>query len=423
MIGGLDLQYLPVHPSGRPKGMTMTEILLQDMNSPLIHEVEGLESVGLEPPTDRHGQSVRAWIRSLNGIQKEGVTLSGVTGRAWRFASDEGAHLGGHDFAPNPLGYVSVGMAGSFMTELRALAQARGIKLENPVLVLENFYFRDGSFPRGTMVSGALPPEVSLECSSTASADEIHRLLMDAVTASPVNGLARDEKISLFSLTHNGTQIDPVTVAALPGEALPDPGDPIAALRRSTGDEGNQPLAEKTVSEEAMSARIAADPPAAPVLEGSRKLLHLRTTCTVRPDGTYDCLREQFATSASTWSFVVDDRPEHGAVIAPDSMSYFSVGVAFCFMTQIGRYSHMAKLPLNAYGVVQDMHFTLGGASAGTGRGGTGDPAETHVFMQTGTDDDTAREIIRVAEQTCFLHALCRDPAKIKVRRDPIPAG
>lgn len=395
---------------------------LEDLGRPLIHAVTGLDAAGLSAPDDRHGQSIRAWIRSLDGIQKEGVTLSGLTGRAWRFASDEGEHLGGRDFAPNPLSYVSVGMAASFMTELRALASVRGITLRNPVLVVENFYYRDGSFPRGTMVSGALPPEVALDCDTSASPEEMQRLLFDAIAAAPVNGLVRDEKISLFTLTCNGEQFDPVEVTALAGDALPDPGDPIASLEPSAGAEEHQPLARKTMSEEEMMARVKANPPPAPVLDGTKKLLHLRTTCTVRPDGTYECLREQYAQSSSSWTFIVDDNPDPAQQIAPDAGSYFAIGLAFCFMTQIGRFAHMAKYDLDGYRVVQDLHFTLGGASGGRGVGGTGDPVETHIFIDTDIGVDAVREVVRVAEKTCFLHALCRDRAKVKIKRDPIPA-
>jgi uncharacterized OsmC-like protein len=270
------------------------------------------------------------------------------------------------------------------------------------------------------MVSGALPPEVALTCEGDADPEDLHRLLMDAVAAAPVNGLVRDEKISLFTLTHNGVQIDPVEVAALTVPVLADPGDPIASLRPAPEAADAAPLAERTLSEEDMVRRITANPPIAPVLDGTKKLLHLRTTCRVRPDGTYECLREQFAQSSSSWTFVVDDRPDPARAIAPDAASYFAIGVAFCFMTQIGRYSHMAKFPVAGYRVVQDLHFTLGGASSGTGKGGSGDPAETHVFMDTEVDDDTARRIVGVAERTCFLHALCRDRAKVKIRREAV---
>ena len=105
---------------------------------------------------------------------------------------------------------------------------------------------------------------------------------------------------------------------------------------------------------------------------------------------------------------------------APSGLGHLAAGIAFCYMTQIGRYSHMAKLPLEAYRVVQDLHFTLGGASGGSGEGGTADPVETHVFVDADISTDAIRDVVRVAEKTCFLHALCRDRAKVKIRRDPI---
>jgi len=391
---------------------------LESLGRPLVHEVSGLETVGLEPPADRYGQSIRAWVRSLDGVQKEGITLSGRTGRAWRFASDEGAHLGGRDQAPNPLGYVGVGMSASIMTEVLALAKIRRIALDDPVICVENFYFRDGSFPKGTMISGALSPEVSMQCQSDASAEDLKMLLIDAVAASPINGLVRDEKISVFTLTHNGAEIGLNALERLDGPPLDDPGDPIASLSPAANAEMHQPLAEMSGTEEEMAARVKAHAPSAPVLSGSKKLLHLRTTCKLRPDGTYDCLREQFAQVASSWTFVVDDRPDVDNAIAPDSASVFAIGLVFCFMTQIGRYSHMAKLALDGYRVVQDLHMTLGGASGGTGKGGTCDPVETHVFVDSALSDGSVADIMRVAEQTCFLHALCRDQAKVKVRAD-----
>lgn len=392
-----------------------TPLTLEAIGGHQIHKFQDVTAVGLAPPENRHGQSVRSWVRSLDGIQKEAVTLSPATGLAWRFGSDEGAHLNGRDYAPNPLSFVAVGMAGSIMTELLALAARRGVALHDPVLTLENFYYRDGSFPRGTMISGALPPVVSLACDSDAGAEEIRRLTVDAATASPINGLVKDAKPSLFRILHNGREITG-GLPRLDGPALGDPGDPIQALKPADDADRAQPLSEKSGSEEEMRARIAEDPPAAPVLDGSKKLLHLRTTCRLRADGTYDCVREQYAQASSTWRFAVDDSAGGADPVAPDSLSYFATGVAFCFMTQIGRYAHMAKLPLTGYRVIQDMHFSAGGGSGGTGEAGFADPVETHVFMETEADDATAAKIVEVAERTCFLHALCRDRAKIRVR-------
>jgi len=84
-------------------------------------------------------------------------------------------------------------------------------------------------------------------------------------------------------------------------------------------------------------------------------------------------------------------------------------------MTQFGRYAQIAKKDLRKYRIVQDTHFSLGGASAGTGKAGRADPVETHVYLETGESDDFARTALDMAEQTCFLHAFCRTDLKVRV--------
>jgi hypothetical protein len=39
---------------------------------------------------------------------------------------------------------------------------------------------------------------------------------------------------------------------------------------------------------------------------------------------------------------------------------------------------------------------------------------ETHVHLVTGEDDDFAKTALRMSEQTCFLHALCRSLVAIE---------
>ncbi|MGR3291065.1 MAG: OsmC family protein, partial [Paracoccaceae bacterium] len=80
-----------------------------------------------------------------------------------------------------------------------------------------------------------------------------------------------------------------------------------------------------------------------------------------------------------------------------------------------GRFASMLKLDLPAYRIVQDTHFSLGGASGGTGMAGEADPVETHVFLDSGESDDVAREMLDISEITCFLHAFCRTDLKVKL--------
>ena len=85
-------------------------------------------------------------------------------------------------------------------------------------------------------------------------------------------------------------------------------------------------------------------------------------------------------------------------------------------MTQMGRYSGMTKKTMKNYAIIQDTHFSLGGASHGTGQAGTAEPVETHVYIESDLEDRVAQDILGIGERTCFLHAFCRDDLKPKVR-------
>ena len=47
----------------------------------------------------------------------------------------------------------------AYMNEITALAEQRQIELGDLELILDNFYYREGDFRKGTMTSGALPPD------------------------------------------------------------------------------------------------------------------------------------------------------------------------------------------------------------------------------------------------------------------------
>jgi hypothetical protein len=88
-------------------------------------------------------------------------------------------------------------------------------------------------------------------------------------------------------------------------------------------------------------------------------------------------------------------------------------------MTQAGRYAKVLKKDLREYRVAQDTHFSLGGASGGTGKPGAADPVETHLYVDSSEDESFARGLLDMSEQTCFLHAFCRTELKTKIRVKP----
>lgn len=389
---------------------------LVDSGKPLFFTVDNAEDIGFSPPPIRLGEAVRLCVRSLSGMQKEALVASARTGALWRLASDEGAYLAGNDAAPCPLSFLTTGMVSSYMNEILALARQRSVAIERIRLVLDNYYTMVGSALRGTMTGGAKDVDLTAQIESDADRDTLTRLVLDATAASPLNGLMRGSKESLFTLTHNGREIEPARARFLGRAAESDPADRFERVRPAFGDwsdlirrGGLTPKAGHTVT-------MAGDSLSA---EQSR-LLHVRGICTLRDDGVKHIEQRLYNPHGSVFYFLSDEAPGHGGQgRAPDALSYISAGIGFCFMTQFGRYASIVRKPLRGYRIVQDTHFSPGGASGGTAEAGTADPVETHVYLETSESDEFARLILDMSEQTCFLHAFCKASLKANVSVEP----
>jgi len=298
------------------------------------------------------------------------------------------------------------------MNEILALASQRDITINNIRLVQDNYYTMKGSALKGTMTGGAKDVKLAVQIDSEADRETLNKLVLDAVAASPLNGLMRGALESLFTLSHNGSEIDtdralPVgkPAEADPGDhfdkALPTEDDWSGLLRKG----GLTPKSEETVT-------LAGDS----LKEEQDRILHVRGICTLREDGVKQVEQQLFNPHGSIFYFLCDEAPENGGKgLAPDAASYISAGIGFCFMTQFGRYAKIVKKDLEEYRILQDAHFSKGGASGGTGKAGTADPIETHVYLVTGEDDDFARRALDMSEQTCFLHAFCKTDLKTRV--------
>ena len=366
----------------------------------------------LAPPEDRLGQSVRFAARSLSVMQKEGLAASTANGQVWRLVSDEGAYLDGHDEAPCPLSFLTVGMVSSFMTEILALAAMRQVDLGSVELVQDNFYTMQGSALKGTMTGGARDVQLVARIGGAVDAGVAQALVLDAVAASPLNGLLRGELASLFSLSLNGEAIRPDRARAVERARLGNPTDVIARAVPASeaallARAGPSPLTDEATSHQGSSLAELQD-----------RVLHIRGICRVRPDGVKEIEQQLFNPHGSIFHFKCDEQGR-----APDAASYVAAGIGFCFMTQLGRYARIAGKQLAAYDIVQDLHFSRGGASGGTGQAGTALPVETHVFLTTEEDANFARSALDMGEQTCFLHALCRTDLRVRVRVELVPGA
>lgn len=374
-------------------------------NAPFFR-VANADELGLTAPDNRKGDAVRTIVRSLSGFQKEALVTSARSGQTWRLVSDEGAYLSGHDAAPCPLAFLTTGMVSAYMNEITALAAEQGVELRKLRLIQNNYYTMQGSMRQRTMVGGALPVELEVEVECDLDDAALQELLMNAVHASPLNGLMRGQLPSLFTLTKNGAQIETGQARALAADVTPVPAP--GAIEMTQGDLklierfGMSP--EKAVAKGTKAA-------ASSLSDHQDRTLNPAGICILREDGVKEIEQHLYSPHGSIFRFLSDEEGR-----APDAVSYISAGIAFCFMTQFGRMASMEKLDLPEYAIVQDTHFSLGGASGGTGKAGEADPVETHVHLTTTEDDDVARDMLDVSEQTCFLHAFCRTDLKTKLK-------
>ena len=375
--------------------------LLGQGGCPIFFPLEPVQSLGLTLPANRHGQSVRVWARSLAGMQKEAVVASARTGAVWRLASDEGPYLDGYDAAPCPLAFMTVGMVSCYMDELLAVAARRGIDIGDLTLVQDNRYTMEGSALQGTMMGGALPVELEVCIESRADGAAVRDLVATAVSSAPVAGLLRAAHTSLFTLTVDGAAVEVDRVGGLRRAAEPDPDFVFQCLRPASGD--GDGLVTRLEAVESIAGVVGG---AGTSLQAEqRRQLHVRAHCRRRPDGVKEIEQYLYRPLGSTFRFLSDEATElGGAGTAPDAASYMAAGLAFCFMTQQGRYATIMKKDLSAYRVVQDLHLSPGLS------GGDADAVETDVYLQTVAGAAFARQSLDMAEQTCFLHALCRTP-------------
>ena len=396
--------------------------ILKESGKPLFFKVSNPEAIGFAPPAIRpdRGEAVRLCVRSLTVMQKEALVATAGTGAVWRLASDEGSYLAGHDEGPCPLSFLSTGMVSSYMNEILALAKARGITIRDIRLIQDNIYTMKGSASQGTMTGGAKDIELEAQIDADADRETLRALLYDAVAASPLNSLMRGARESLFTLSHNGAEIEPGAAKSIGGAAEPDPGDHFDKAVPAAGDwsglivrNGMTPVTEETTTRAGGSLQDQQD-----------RTLHVRVICTLRADGAKQVEQQLFNPHGSIFHYLCDEAPENGGKgLAPDAASYISAGIGFCFMTQFGRYAKIAKKDLKSYRIIQDTHFSLGGASGGTGKPGDADSVETHVYLDTGEDDDFARKVLDMGEQTCFLHAFCRTDLKARIKITELAAA
>ena len=384
------------------------ENLIGTSNVAPFFKVTNADDVSIDAPENRKGDALRTWVRSLSGFQKEALVRSAKTGETWRLVSDEGPYLNGHDAAPCPLAFLSSGMAASFMNEIIALAKIQNVEIRKLQLIQDNYYTMKGSMPKRTLVGGAENIDLQVEIDCDLDDAALNEFLINATYASPLNGLMRGQLESLFKLGKNNVELPTAKVAELDGALFPDPGNHFAKSKANSSDLALMKPVGPTPKKDVVMGTSSAG---GSMAEEQDRRLNIGAVAIMREDGIKEIQQMQYSPYGTSFRFLSS---EDGR--APDANSLISAGIGFCFMTQFGRFVSMLKLDLPDYRIVQDTHFSLGGASGDTGKAGEADSIETHVYLETSESDATAQEMLDMSEQTCFLHAFCRTDLKTKLK-------
>jgi uncharacterized OsmC-like protein len=155
-----------------------------------------------------------------------------------------------------------------------------------------------------------------------------------------------------------------------------------------------------------------------------KRTLHIRGIASLREDGLTETRVQLFKPIGSNFRFLCDiANAAEGGIRAPSPLAYLAAGIAFCYLTQIGRYASIMKYDDLGYAIAQEMSFGFARGEGASGTPPSVEPVRTHVALTTAVGDDIARKIVDMGERTCFLHAVSRTPLKTKVRVTDIVQG
>lgn len=392
---------------------------IESIGHSLVFKVDQ-RSAALELPPLKSGEiAVRLKARALEGMQKEAIVHHGPSNTVWRMVCDEGPYLNGTDLAPFPLGFYAAGMAFSFLSEIVHHAETYGVKLKSLRLIQDNFYTMEGSAIRGDMTAGALPTEITIKISADAPIETIQNIIQLSEASSPPQAYMRDLLSNTFALCCNSQELDvsPVNASTTPLHDEPDPHfDSVMPLDQT------EYLPDIITKLSAAEVKHGVEGGAGSSLSSEQKrTLHVHTEGLLRHDGLKEVEIHLIKPIGSAFKFISDESSED----APPSLAYLSAGVGFCYMTQLGRYANIVNLGLNSYSIVQDNVFTISGSVRDENLRTSAKSVDTHLFVKLEGSDRDAQRLLKMGEQTCFLHAAMRtsNPTKLHAEINGIETG
>jgi uncharacterized OsmC-like protein len=346
---------------------------------------------------------LRTRTRALTGMQKEAAVEYGPTGNLWRMLCDEGPWLNGSDLAPFPLAFFTAGLTAQLMSDYLAEARERDVEIDALEFSVDNFFTMEGSALKGTMAAGVDPIRIIISASGDTSTEELEDIAVIALEdRSPAGVGLHDELLSRFSIRLNGRPLNWSGEDAPSMDALRDPGHGLSALKMA-GVEGD------AIIHKDEDAAPPPDEPAVGLQSEQKRQVHVHTDGKLRPDGQKELGVQCIRPAGSRFVFLSDDAADAGGQErAPNGLVYLSAGLAFCFMTQLGRFAEITKQELTGYRLVQDTAFRPGSPYEPAAF-----PVDTFVCLDSGNPPEDNLQLVHMGEQTCYLHAAFRNAVTV----------
>ena len=333
---------------------------IENSRFPLIFRHDANTPLDLQAFNTGRRLQIRTATRALAGMQKEALVNYGPTGTTWRVVCDEGPWLNGTDLAPFPLGFFTTGLIASYMSEFLTHAKRAEVEVHDLEVQVDNLYSMEGSLLRGTMVGSALPVEATFRAHTSVTNDRVLQLAHLAVASSPADALLRNAVDSLFSLNHNGAQLPVTRVAAASRPQVVDPAPLFTTARPAEESNFADDIIERLDNVSSLGGEKLGTERSGAVGFGDeqKRRVHVRGVGILREDGVKSIRVACFQPVGSVFRCLSDDSAAVGGQErAPSGLAYVSAGISFCFMTQLGRYAHVAKHDMQSYQIVQKHQF------------------------------------------------------------------
>ena len=349
---------------------------------------EGID--GAPPEHVRRESFFRCEVTGIGGrFQKEGLVEDLTTGRVWRLAADEGKYLRGTGLAPSPLAHWAAGLHGDVTSRIAGLAAAEKVTLARLEVTASQGFASQGSFARGEAVGLVFDLAWEFRVVTDEPANRIASIVDRALRSSPANAAMTAGKEGTFALYANGRAIP---VSGVPQSQAGTQTDPFRrhASRPAPADGGIVTNTVLTTRPGTDSTTVAGDDQSGAIgwhveAKGHYDFESRTVTTTVR--------FPELATSES-WALVSDCTNR----LAPSPLSYFSIGTAFCYHTQLCRYADVRRMEISSPRLVQASGFP---SDEGQGEAR---PFDTHLFLNGTIEDDQATSLLVAAANTCYAH-------------------